>query len=179
MNSQRFSAAKPFFALLLAGCLGVLLNACQKKSGPTEPQPVAVCPTGNTATTTAAGYQKILGSWNWVQDLGQSQLGGTLYRTPATTGNVIRLEFRDNRSYQYIENQSILESGTYALRQAETYPILMLDLLPNGKESSASLFRSGALLTLCDEGLVLRRGQRRRCEPVVSTNSLNVLQGRA
>lgn len=138
---------------LLAGCLGLLLSACQKGSDTTPTEPIVVCLAGNTATTTSVGYQKILGSWQWVQDEWTQRGMGTSYQTPASTGKNLRLEFRDNRSYQVIENQVVSEYGTYTLRQAGTDPILFLDLTPNGKDPNG-----GVLITLCDEGLVLLGG---------------------
>ena len=138
---------------LLAGCLGLLLSACQKRSDTAPPEPVEVCPAGNTATTTGAGYQKILGSWQWVQDELTQRGTSTSYQTPASTGKNLRFEFRDNRSYQVIENAAVREYGTYALRQAGTDPLLFLDLTPNGKDPNG-----GVLITLCDEGLVLLGG---------------------
>lgn len=141
---------KTFLALFLSG---LLVGSCQKKSDANEPDLIEVCPAGNTATTTGVGYQKIVGTWNWVQDETSQRGTGTSYQTPASTGKNFRLEFRDNRSYQVIENQAISEYGTYALRQAGTDPLLFLDLTPNGKDPNG-----GVLITLCDEGLVLLGG---------------------
>ncbi len=150
MKSERFRTAKTFLALVLSG---LLIGSCQKKSDDNEPEIIQACPAGNTATTTSVGYQKILGAWNWVQDETTQRGAGTSYQTPASTGKNLRLEFRDNGSYQVIENQAITESGTYTLRQFLTDPILMLDLTPTGKDPNG-----GVLITLCDEGLVLLGG---------------------
>lgn len=150
MKSERFSAAKIFLSFFLSG---LLLGACQKKADANEPEIIEACPEGNTATTTGVGYQKILGAWDWVQDELSQRGVGTSYQTPASTGKNLRLEFRDNRSYQFIENQAVIESGTFALRQAGTDPLLVLDLTPTGKDPNG-----GVLITLCDEGLVLLGG---------------------
>ena len=48
---------------------------------------------------------------------------------------------------------SVRQDVTYALRQAGTDPLLVLDLTPNGKDPNG-----GVLITLCDEGLVLLGG---------------------
>jgi hypothetical protein len=138
---------------LLVGCLSVLLSACQKKSGTDPAEPVNVCPAGNLAMTADAGYQKILGSWQWAQDELTQRGAGTSYQTPASTGKNLRLEFRADRSYQVIENAAVSEYGIYALRQAGTDPVLFLDLTPTGKDPNG-----GVLITLCDEGLVLLGG---------------------
>lgn len=141
---------KPLLPFIL---LSLLTNSCQKKSEANGPNQTEVCPAGNTATTAAAGDQKLPGSWNWVQDETSQRGSSTSYQTPASTGKTLRLEFRDNRSYQYLENGMITESGTYTLRQAGTDPILVLDLTPSSKTGNG-----GVLITLCDEGLVLLGG---------------------
>lgn len=150
MKSDQFSAAKTFFALVLSG---LLVGSCQKKSDANEPEILSVCPAGNTVTTTTVGSQKILGAWQWVQDELTRRGAGTSYQTPASTGKNLRFEFRDNGSYQVIENAAVSEYGTYVLRQAGTDPVLFLDLTPNGKDPNG-----GVLITLCDEGLVLLGG---------------------
>ncbi len=132
---------------------GLLTGACQKKANDNEPNLIEVCLTGNTATTPDVGNQKILGSWQWVQDVTSIRGSGPSYATPASTGKTLRLEFRNDRSYQYLENGAVTESGTYALRQAGTDPILLLDLNPAGKDPNG-----GVLITLCDNGLVLLGG---------------------
>lgn len=141
---------KPLLPFLL---LSLMTASCQKKAEANRPNPTEVCPAGNTVTTAAAGDQKILGSWEWVQDETSQRGSGTSYQTPASTGKTLRLEFRDNHVYQHLENGKITESGTYALRQAGTDPILVLDLTPSGKTGNG-----GVLITLCDEGLVLLGG---------------------
>jgi|GEM_PF-2779035 len=141
---------KLLFPFLL---LGLLSGSCQKKAEANGPELIEVCPSGNTVTTVPVGYQKITGSWQWVQDETSQRGSGTSYQTPASTGKAIRLEFRDTRSYQFIEKGAVTESGTYALRQAGTDPILVLDLTPSGKTGNG-----GVLITLCDEGLVLLGG---------------------
>lgn len=139
--------------LFLAG-LVLTLATCQRESA--EPQALAevrVCPAGNTATTPAEGYRLLPGTWTWAQDEWVRRGSGTTLDTPTSTGKQIRFVFNTDRSYQYLVNGTATEAGTYALRQAGTDPILVLDLAPQGQTASG-----GVLLTLCENGLVLLGG---------------------
>ena len=139
------------FRLLLL--LTTLLGSSCREQPTADPTSAEVCPAGNTATTPTVGYQTISGSWEWVQSVRSNRGSVTHVDTPASTGQTRRFIFNADRTYQYIVDQRLSESGTYELQNFFNDPILMLQLHKAGQLASG-----GVLLTLCDAGLTFAGG---------------------
>lgn len=139
---------KPLLTLLLTA---LALHGCQKKADETPPL-AEVCPQGNTVTKADEAYQKIVGTWAWVSDVLVNR-GGGYTETPRSTGRTQQFVFNPDRTYRFLVNQALSESGTFEIRPFLNDPVLVIELKPTQRTSSG-----GVLLTLCDEGLVFAGG---------------------